>query len=339
MWGMPHVRCRVGVVVLAWMLTLAIAHSADASSSRVAAVQAALKPLGLYPATIDGVRGPLTRRAVRRFQRRHRLTVDGIVGPQTRRALGRRGRPSLGSRLMHRGSRGWDVAALQFLLSHRGFAPGGIDGAYGPGTRRAVIGFQRARGLAVDGVAGPATVGALRHPSTAPTSGTTTTPVGDVRFYRPVPGPIGDGFGAPRRVGNVRYGHTGIDFQVPAGTLVQAAGVGVVVTAGFNTGGYGNLVVVQHRLGYTSWYAHMSRIVAYRGQSVSGGTPIGYVGSTGRATGPHLHFEVRRYDTPIDPLPYLLSSTAARATAAAVHCPRPPEPIDYLTVRIDDCPL
>jgi murein DD-endopeptidase MepM/ murein hydrolase activator NlpD len=327
------------VVVVSVMLTLGNAHtSAAASSSNVAALQAALKPLGLYPATVDGVRGPLTRRAVIRFQRRRGLAVDGVAGPQTRRALGRRGRPGIGSRLMHHGSRGWDVAALQFLLGRRGFPSGGIDGAYGLGTRNAVIAFQRARGLSIDGVAGPATVSALRRRRAAsPSPGTTTTPVGSVRFYRPVPGPVGDGFGAPRRQGRNRYSHTGIDFPVPYGTLVQASGVGTTIFAGANSGGYGNLVVVQHRLGYTTWYAHLSQITSYVGESVSGGTRIGYVGATGHATGPHLHFEVRRYNTPIDPVPYLLSSTAARATASAVRCRKPAGPIDYATVRIDDC--
>ena len=93
-----------------------------------------------------------------------------------------------------------------------------------------------------------------------------------------------------------------------SGTRIGAAGVGVVEFAGWNTGGYGNLVVVRHRLGYATWYAHMSRIAVVRGQSVTGGTMLGYVGSTGHSTGPHLHFELRRNAVPIDPVPYLLAA-------------------------------
>jgi hypothetical protein len=84
---------------------------------------------------------------------------------------------------------------------------------------------------------------------------------------------------------------------------------------GLDDGGYGNLVVVKHRLGFESWYAHLSLIVASEGEAVVGGTRIGYVGSTGHATGPHLHFEVRHFGTPIDPVPRLLAATASGARA------------------------
>ena len=149
-----------------------------------------------------------------------------------------------------------------------------------------------------------------------------TTPVsGPVRLLRPVPGRIGDGFGAPREGGRT---HTGIDFPVPSGTRIGAAGVGVVEFAGWNSGGYGNLVVVRHRLGYATWYAHMSRIAVSVGQSVTGGTTLGYVGSTGHATGPHLHFELRKNAVPIDPLPYLLAAVATRASSAGSGGGAPP---------------
>jgi peptidoglycan hydrolase-like protein with peptidoglycan-binding domain len=309
--------------MLAALVALLPGQPASARSANVAALQVALKSVGLYRAVIDGVRGPLTRRAVIRFQRRRHLAVDGIAGPQTRRALGRRGRPNLGSRLIRRGRRGWDVAALQFLLDRRGYSPGGIDGVFGTGTASAIASFQTAAGLAVDGIAGPATIDALRRGTQAPT--------GPVRFYRPVPGPIGDGFGAPRDGGRRR--HAGIDFPVGAGTLVQAAGVGTTVFAGWNSGGYGNLVVVQHRLGYSTWYAHLSTVTSWVGEQVSGGTRIGYVGATGHATGPHLHFEVRLNNFPIDPTPYLLPGTAV----AARTCRTPRPPVDYARARIDDC--
>ncbi len=270
-------------------------------SSDTAALQVALRALHLYGGGIDGVAGPRTRRAVRRLQRRRHLPVDGIAGPRTRRALGRRGRPRLGSRTMRSGHRGWDVAALQFLLRRRGCGPRSIDGGFGPGTAAAVRTCQRRRGLGVDGVAGPATLRALRSRgrrrsvASSPAAGT------PVRFLRPLRSPITDGFG-------MRGGrpHHGLDFPVPTGTPVGAGGVGVVRSAGYNAFGYGNLVIVGHRLGFESWYAHLSSVAVLPGQPVSGGVTIGRVGSTGRSTGPHLHFEVRRHGTPIDPLPLLL---------------------------------
>ena len=326
---MRYVRHLAGVVVLAGTLSLGMAQQATASSANVAALQVALKAMGLYPVAVDGVKGPFTARGVRAFQQRHRLLVDGVAGPQTRSALGRRGRPTLGSRVMHRGQRGWDVAALQFLLARRGFQPGGFDGGFGNGTHTALVSFQRAAGLAADGLAGSATLGALRHRSGGPTR----TPTGPVRFYRPVPGPIGDGFGAPREGGRR---HSGVDFPVSYGTRIGAAGVGTTVFAGWNSGGYGNLVVVQHRLGYTTWYAHMSRITTFAGEHVQGGTRLGYVGSTGHSTGPHLHFEVRLNNVPLNPVPYLLAGTAARATGVTVKA-RCKDPAAYASAKIDDC--
>jgi peptidoglycan hydrolase-like protein with peptidoglycan-binding domain len=328
---MRYVRHLAGVVILAGTLSLGIAQQATASSANVAALQVALKALGLYPVAVDGVKGPFTQKGVRVFQQRKRLLVDGVAGPQTRHALGRRGRPALGSRVMHRGQRGWDVAALQFLLQRRGYSPGSIDGGFGDATRSALLSFQRAAGLTVDGLAGSATLSALRRRSGGPTR----TPTGPVRFYRPVPGPIGDRFGAQRENGRK---HSGIDFPVAYGTLVEAAGVGTTVFAGYNTGGYGNLVVIQHRLGYTTWYAHLSRITSWAGEQVEGGTRIGYVGSTGHSTGPHLHFEVRLNNVPIDPMPYLLAGTAAKAgTTVVTTRARCADPAAYASARIDDC--
>ena len=153
-----------------------------------------------------------------------------------------------------------------------------------------------------------------------------------MRFYRPVPGPIGDGFGAPRE-GNRR--HAGVDFPVAHGTLVAAAGVGTTIFAGYNSAGYGNLVVIQHRLGYTSWYAHLSQVTSWVGERVSGGTRIGYVGATGHATGPNLHFEVRYRNVAIDPAPLLLATTAS--SARVEQRARCREPAAYRTARLDDC--
>jgi len=300
---------RIGALALV-LTALVASTAADASPAKVAAMQSALQALRLYSGFVDGVKGPLTRHGIRAFQQRRGLHVDGIAGPETRRALGWRGRPGLGSRVMRSGDKGWDVAALQFLLQRAGHGPGRADGLFGPLTRAAVVWAQEAAGITADGLAGPVTIRSLRS-GTSGNSG--ETPSGPVRFLRPVPGPIGDPFGAPRHA----YTHTGVDFPEPEGTPIAAAGVGTVIYASYNGGGYGNLVVIQHRLGYTSWYGHMSRITAYVGEEVVGGTRIGYVGSTGDATGPHLHFEVRHYDTPINPVPLMLATVAGRVATTA----------------------
>jgi peptidoglycan hydrolase-like protein with peptidoglycan-binding domain len=295
---------RVGGVALLVAAAAWLAAPAPAEAGAdTAALQVALRALHLYGGPIDGAAGPATRRAVRRFQRRRGLLVDGVAGPRTRRALGRRGRPRYGSRAMRRGHRGWDVAALQFLLVRRGFSPGGVDGGFGAATRRAVKRLQRARGLNPDGIAGPRTLRALRRRGGGRTRRLRGAPRGPVRFLRPVRGgEIGDGFG--RRPGGGM--HQGIDFLVPAGTPVGAAGVGTVTFAGWDGGGYGNLVKVRHRLGFATWYAHLSSVAVGRGQAVTGGTLLGYVGSTGRSTAPHLHFEARLHGEPFDPLSRLV---------------------------------
>jgi murein DD-endopeptidase MepM/ murein hydrolase activator NlpD len=284
----------------------ATAAPARAGSADVAALQVAMRAIGLYPHPVDGITGSWTVQAVRSFQASHGLPVDGVAGPQTLQALGRRGKPLLGSRPMRIGQRGFDVAALQFLLNSRGFGPGSFDGGFGPNTAAALRRFQGAAGLSVDDVAGSATLNALQGGQSV------TLPSDSVRFLRPLSTPIGDGFGwiPPGRL------HTGIDFPASTGATVGAAGRGTVAFAGWNTGGYGNLVVVKHRLGYESWYAHLSTIAVSPGDYMVGGTPIGAVGSTGRSTGPHLHFEIRHLGTPIDPIPRLLSVSAARALRA-----------------------
>jgi peptidoglycan hydrolase-like protein with peptidoglycan-binding domain len=327
---MTRVRVFAGAWLTAITLLSVTGQPARAASAGTAALQAALKANGLYPIAVDGVRGPYTTRGVRLLQQRRGLIVDGIAGPQTRRALGRLGRPRLGSRVISQGARGWDVAALQFLLWRRGYSPGGVDAIFGPATGSALARYQQAAGLVADGLAGPATIGRLRGAGRSPTVPVSTGPIS---FYRPVPGPIGDRFGAPRDGGRRR--HAGVDFPVGRGTLVAAAGVGTTIYAGRNRAGYGNLVVIQHRLGYTTWYAHLSQITSWVGEQVSGGTRIGYVGSTGHATGPHLHFEVRYRNVPVDPVPLLLGGTAVLARAGQRVACR--EPAAFRTARLDDC--
>ena len=100
--------------------------------------------------------------------------------------------------------------------------------------------------------------------------------------------------------------HAGVDISTEFGNPVLAAADGFVVAV-TQTSGYGRVVVVDHGAGITTWYAHLSRFRAYLGQSVQRGEVIGYVGSSGRATGPHLHYEVRLHDTPVNPWRFLRS--------------------------------
>jgi murein DD-endopeptidase MepM/ murein hydrolase activator NlpD len=98
--------------------------------------------------------------------------------------------------------------------------------------------------------------------------------------------------------------HSGIDFAAGYGSTIRAADSGTVIFAGWY-GGYGNAVIISHGKGITTLYAHSSQLYVSEGQTVQRGQPIAVVGSTGLSTGPHLHFEVRRDGTPIDPGSFL----------------------------------
>lgn len=98
--------------------------------------------------------------------------------------------------------------------------------------------------------------------------------------------------------------HAGLDFPAPRGTTVLSAGYGKVTFVG-ERAGYGNLVEITHTTGLVTRYGHLSAFLVKEGQVVNTGTPIAKVGSTGRSTGPHLHFEVRRKDVAVDPGKYL----------------------------------
>jgi len=90
--------------------------------------------------------------------------------------------------------------------------------------------------------------------------------------------------------------HGGIDLAAPHGSAVSASRAGRVIRAGW-AGGYGNLIVIEHEYGYRTYYGHLSEMAVKKGDTVKRGDRIGRVGSTGRATGPHLHFEVRKNGT------------------------------------------
>ncbi len=112
--------------------------------------------------------------------------------------------------------------------------------------------------------------------------------------------------------------HSGADIRGKHGTPVMAAGEGTVVFTG-RRGGYGNLIEIDHGHGLHTRYAHLRRIEVKKGAEVGAGQRIGQVGSTGRATGPHLHFEVRIDNHPMDPLTALTVAELERTSPAAGH--------------------
>jgi murein DD-endopeptidase MepM/ murein hydrolase activator NlpD len=140
-----------------------------------------------------------------------------------------------------------------------------------------------------------------RIPSLWPVAGETTDSFGGRRS------PFGGGFEL----------HSGQDINAEQGDVVVAAANGRVVYADWH-GGYGQLVTVDHGGGLTTRYAHLSKIEVRVGQEIARGQLIGAVGSTGRSTGPHLHYEVRINDEPVNPLAYLPARAEAAPAAAEV---------------------
>ena len=126
----------------------------------------------------------------------------------------------------------------------------------------------------------------------------------------PVVGKLESGFGGRRNpFGGSSYEfHSGQDIDAQTGDPVVAGASGKVTFTGWQNG-YGQLIVIDHGGGLTTRYGHLSHIDITQGQTVERGQFIGRVGSTGRSTGPHLHYEIRINDEPVDPLQYLLTSS------------------------------
>ena len=157
----PVMRRFAVVGVAVSIGVLAFAPPGLAASGRVAALQIGLRAHGLDPGPVDGVAGPLTRRATLAFQKRKGLECDGTLDRATRRALGTRGRPLLGQRELMVGAVGWDVAVLEFRLRRYGLPTAAVDGRFTRGTASALRRYQSRRGLDPDGIAGPHTYRAL----------------------------------------------------------------------------------------------------------------------------------------------------------------------------------
>lgn len=133
-------------------------------------------------------------------------------------------------------------------------------------------------------------------------SSSSVKPSNSGQFMHPLNGGgrISSGYGS-------RWGtyHRGIDIAAPAGTPIYAAASGTVAYSGYNNGGFGKMIIIDHGNGYQTYYAHNSSLYVQVGQSVSKGQNIAGVGSTGDSTGNHVHFEIRKNGTPINPYNYI----------------------------------
>jgi lipoprotein NlpD len=200
-------------------------------------------------------------------------------------------------------SRASDVTPGRIIYVLEARAPAGVDGqgralaaggsALGPGMASGVVGRSEMW---------PPTPGSSSPSSSLPPGSLMRAALANgARFRWPLDRTnIGSPFG--RRDGRL---HEGIDLPAPMGTPVYAAGDGQVVYAGDAIRGYGNLLVVQHEGDLLTVYAHNSQLLVREGDRVAIGQRIALVGQSGRATGPHLHFEVRSGQIPRDPMAYL----------------------------------
>lgn len=169
-----------------------------------------------------------------------------------------------------------------------------------PGQRLWIPFALRVLEVPATGSRRPRVAGKAHPPSRKKSARRKAAPVRPGYLGWPVKGVVTSGFG--RRRGR---NHEGIDIGAKSGTPIRAAAAGEVKFSGWGPTGYGKMIIIKHPNELTTVYAHNSRNLVPKGRKVSKGQIIGLVGSTGRSTGPHLHFEVRNHTHPKDPIRYL----------------------------------
>jgi len=123
--------------------------------------------------------------------------------------------------------------------------------------------------------------------------------------------------------------HEGIDFTAAVGTPIYATGDGIVSEAEYNSGGYGNKIIINHGYSYETVYAHLSKIKVKKGQRVKRGEIIGLMGNTGKSTAPHLHYEVHKAGTPMNPIYFFFNDiTPAEYQAMIELSAKPSQTLD-----------
>ncbi|MDQ6989114.1 MAG: M23 family metallopeptidase [Mariprofundaceae bacterium] len=217
-------------------------------------------------------------------------------------------KPIKGTYIVRKGDTLYNIGQ-RFDLAYRQLAKKnhiGSDYTIFVGQRLYLKGIAPAASAAAVHYAKKPNIAAEKRPQTKP-SAQKTSPIkhpvassSKVKLSWPVKGKVTSRFG-PR---NNRM-HDGIDVGANEGVSIHAAAAGEVVYADSRLSGYGNLIIVRHSSDMFTAYAHNKVNLVKRGDKVKSGQRIAYVGSTGRASGPHLHFEVRRGETAVDPLAYL----------------------------------
>ena len=275
----------------------------------------------------DGKFGPATTAAIKEFQTALRIASTGIVDQLTAQLLGLVAGPAFPKL----GDSGSSVAKMQTLLISAAITvPGGADGKFGPATQKAIAEYQRTQGFATTGIVDLLTALALgvipgRIVTSVPTTSTsvppTTTPPAlpalKVIVF-PVLGPcwFGDTWQAPRSGGRQ---HQGVDIIAKSGTPLYAANNGRISRQSFDRVGSlgGNTITLTAADGTYFYYAHLSTFAdgIAVGSEVVAGQVIGYVGSTGSSSTPHLHFEYHPYGgAAVNPYPAVKAVDGCKTT-------------------------
>lgn len=257
----------------------------------------------------DGIFGPITQHAVADFQDRSGLPRTGEVDATTWQALFR-----ASISFVPAGSAA--AKRLVGVIASRPPAPKRAAGGEGGGRPPRGVNLQSDE-PDIKPVRLPPPAPKLAQPPAASTRALVPAPSGECggAISTPVTGTVTSTFGDGRN-------HAGIDIAAPTGTAVRAAGCGTVTRSGAE-GAYGNIVCIQHSSSLSTCYAHLSKISTQRGAYVQVGQVVGEVGTTGRSSGPHLHFETRENGRAQDPEPFLKGAKAIPGTTVAANSKAP----------------